>query len=170
MPDLCNKSIREAHDLGFFQYLKIIDVLFQLFLHIHDLLIGFQEEFRDHCDLVDLFDRYATAEQFKNSKNVIISELFNVIEKFLFCKGVETFLIEMINSNFQRTNGFQETLFQRRADAHNLTGCFHLCSKDIGSGCEFIKREPREFCHDIIQTWGNGCCTASDRNIFQGHA
>ena len=119
---------------------------------------------------MQLCHRHPQPEQLSNGINVIVFRFADIHHQLLFGHVVKLRQVEMAHAGFQRTNGFQETFFQRRADAHHLAGGFHLGAQRVGRGGELVKRKARELRYDVIEARLNGGGTAGNRNVLQRHA
>ena len=75
----------------------------------------------------------------------------------------------MAKSDFQRAYRFQETFFHRSADAHNLTGGFHLRGKSVVGISKFIKRETWHFCNHVVKCRLKGGGRVCNLNFIQRH-
>ena len=51
---------------------------------------------------------------------------------------------------FQGTDGLHQGSFKAVADAHNLSGSFHLCGQGSFCSNEFIKRKTGQLHHTIV--------------------
>ena len=70
----------------------------------------------------------------------------------------------MVNTDFQRTTGFEQAFFDITPNSHDLTGSFHLRSQMTFSMFKLIKRKTWNFSYHIVQSWfKHGISCACDR-------
>ena len=52
---------------------------------------------------------------------------------------------------FQGTDGFHKRAFKVIADTHNFSGSFHLCGKGSLGADKFVKGQPGDLYHAVVQ-------------------
>ena len=75
----------------------------------------------------------------------------------------------MIQTDFQRTDGLEQTFFHRPADTHRLSRRLHLRAEGIIRIGKLIKRKTGHFRHHIIQSRFKSCRGIRDLYFIQRH-
>ncbi len=113
---------------------------------------------------------FTAAEELRYAEYVIVVEILKILQYGIAVDCVEFFQAEMAHTDLERANGFEEALLKCGADAHDLSCCLHLRTKDIRNGAELIKRKTREFCDDIIKARLYCGSTARNGYLLEQHA
>ena len=119
---------------------------------------------------MDLFHRYAVIDQFGNGKNIVGAEDADIVQQFFYAHIVEFVMIDVVCAGFQGADAFEQGFFQSRADAHDLTGGFHLSAQHISSRSELVKGETGEFGNHIVQLRLKCGSGVGNLNLVQSHA
>ena len=61
IPEHSDIFIRKAHNLCFFQNIKVVCIFFELILHFNDSLERFKEVWGDFCDIVNSFNSFSAS-------------------------------------------------------------------------------------------------------------
>ena len=129
--------------------------------HVDDLFEAFQEQFRDHGQLVDLLQGDAAADKLEHREDAVRPEFGDVGLQFGVGIAVEFRHPEVADAGLQGAHGFQAALFEGGSDAHDFAGRFHLRAQRVGRVGELVEGEAGEL---------DGRGAAGDGNVFQRHA
>ena len=168
VPQAGDHLIAEAHLLCLSQSLNIL-ALTQLAFHVDNLLEGLQEVGGDHGDLMDLLQRDALADQFGNSKDVVRTELLDILQQLLHAHAVKLGQVQMMSTDFQRTDALQQSLLQIGADVHDLAGGLHLSAQLIGCGGELVEGEAGQLGNNVVQLGLESSVGVGNLDVLQGH-
>ena len=83
-----------------------------------------------------------------DSSVIYHSQLFQQVFPCQFCEIIRHKAVHML---FQRTDGLHKSPFEVTADAHHLTGSFHLCSECPLCTDKLVKRKSGNLNYTIIQ-------------------
>ena len=104
-----------------------------------------------------------------DGKKPVISTVFDIFKKFVFCVSIKLLAVKVANSRFKRTNSLKQAFLHSSADCHNLARCFHLSIKSVISICKLIKRETCNFSYNIVESRLKRCWSVSNRNFVKVH-
>ena len=128
LPELRDVSIRKAHSLGFPKHIHNADGGFQFPFKINDILDLIEEKHVNLGDVADSAVIHAFPHQLSDGIDTVVGAVFDIVQQFVggHVFAVELGHMQMTVSGFQRTNGFEQTFLHGTANAHHLTGRFHL--------------------------------------------
>ena len=168
-PELCDEFVAEAHGLGLFQYFHASHIGGEPPLHGNNPVHRFQEISGNLGDFVELSNGHIPAQQLGDGEDIVILELFDIVQQLLGGEAVKLGQMEVTGADFQGTDRLQQTLLQVGADAHNLTGGLHLGAQGVLGGGKLVEGESGELCHHIIQRGLKSGGGVGNLDILQSH-
>ena len=168
-PKLCNDLIAEAELLCFLKNLKITCVLSKLCFGLNDVIERLEEVFGYLGDIVNFIDRHTAAEKLADTENGVVLEHVNVFEYLVGGHIGELGNLIMVSAGFERADSFKEAFLKIGADAHNFARRLHLGAQGVGSGREFIERESRKLCNDVVESRLERSVGVRDLDILESH-
>ena len=108
--------------------------------------------------------RHTAADCFCDFPDSAVIYDFQFCQKFFICKLCKIVGHKAVYMLFQRTNCFHQSAFKVMADAHNLTGSFHLSRKGSLCSNKFVKWKSRNLHYAVVKHWLETCiCFSCDR-------
>ena len=83
LPHSCDILVGEAHLLCSFQDFEVERMSLEGLFHIDNSLYSLEEEGGNLCDFVNLIDCCAAVENLGDGEDIVIAELFYIVEDFL---------------------------------------------------------------------------------------
>ena len=128
-----------------------------------------QEETVDRGSGSDLFHAAPQTQKLRNGVDAVVSAGLDIVQQFLRRHIVELPAVQVPQSDFQRTDGFQQTFFEAPADAHDLAGRLHLRAQRIVGVRKLVEGEARHFRHHIIQCRLKRGGSVGEPDFFERH-
>ena len=101
VPGFRDPAVGEAHLLGRTERFRIVDLQLQFCLHVRNALERFEEELRDHGNLVQHLNGRAAAQQFHDGIDVVVPEFPDIVKKFAVAAAVEFGTVQVIYAGLQ---------------------------------------------------------------------
>ena len=119
---------------------------------------------------MDIRDRAIKTQQLSDCVDAVVCTDLNVVEKCVPIHPIKARCMNVKQSDLQRPDRLQQTLFKGPPHAHNLAGCLHLGAQRAAGIAELIEGKARHFGDHIVQSRlkRRGCVGKGD--LLQVHA
>ena len=154
---LCNYIIRELDTFCFCKKLRCKFLCLQSCLHLCDDRKFIDKPLINFCNLVDQIVRDSSSACFCDSPHTHVIYFLQLIDQFIICQICEVIRHQTVYMLLQRTDCFHKSSLEVITDAHNFSGCFHLCCQCSLRTDKFIKWKSRDLNYYIVKHWLKTC-------------
>ena len=158
--------VRELNSLSFFQKFRCEFLGLQCCLHLCDDRKFINEPLVNLCNVVDHIIIHTSSACFCDSPHTHVIYFLQLIDQFIICQICEVIRHQTVYMLLQRTDCFHKSSLEVITDAHNFSGCFHLCCQRSLCTDEFIEWKSRDLNYYIVKCWFETCISLLSYCIF----